>query len=454
MRSAVCTHRVPVATGAANRCELAAARWFLWHSAQGVDTRPAVRHWCLHGCRMLLSSPPPRRVNLQRAISGHVMMLLPRPLRMLVLVLIWGCSRWGYAQSPSLCALPADQYPALHAAEDVHRLSENLNSARRFMEPPPTPGRYAGGDVSGWPIDIVPTVASERLAALVPAGRVLRYSNMESLHPLRAFSAADFERGDAAMIGRPGVSNERLGYRELFSRQARGVVADVRHFYAPHNLLWLSGGVMAGAVMANTGFDEHLVRDSYLENVVLAPSDELYEGLHEPKFLGDGYYTIPVFAVAAFAEPIVDDLPLGSETAQWGQRSLRTILVGGPPLLGLQYLTGGGRPSESNESSEWRPFQDNNGVSGHSFMGAIPFMSAAKMTDNVWLKGGLYVASALPATSRINDDAHFFSQAFMGWWLAYLAESAVDHSFDSSSSRRWQFYPSADGTGVVVSTQW
>ena len=29
----------------------------------------------------------------------------------------------------------------------------------------------------------------------------------------------------------------------------------------------------------------------------------------------------------------------------------------------------------------------------------------------------------------------------MGWWLAYLAESAVDRSLDSSSARRWQIIP-------------
>ncbi len=93
---------------------------------------------------------------------------------------------------------------------------------------------------------------------------------------------------------------------------------------------------------------------------------------------------------------------------------LRSILVGGPPLLVLQWATGGARPTETDESSEWRPFHDNNGVSGHSFMGAIPFLSAAKMADNIWIKGSFYAASTLPGISRVNDDAHYFSQAFLG----------------------------------------
>lgn len=246
----------------------------------------------------------------------------------------------------------------------------------------------------------------------------------------------------------PLVETEAVNLRDRLQEQWAGIRSDYAEFYSPRGLAWLAGGIGAGALMANTGFDEHFARDAFLENIVLAPSDEFYENLHQPKFLGDGYYTIPAFVVAALAEPLIDDLPLGSETAEWGQRSLRTILVGVPPLLGLQFVTGGGRPDETRESSEWRPFQDNNGVSGHAFMGAIPFMSAARMTDNIWAKGGLYAASTLPAISRMNDDAHYFSQVFLGWWLAYLAESAVDRSHDPASNRRFFAYPQLGGIGV------
>ncbi|MEZ6069860.1 MAG: hypothetical protein R3C10_06170 [Pirellulales bacterium] len=93
-------------------------------------------------------------------------------------------------------------------------------------------------------------------------------------------------------------------------------------------------------------------------------------------------------------------------------------------MLALQAVTGASRPGESTSESHWKPFDDNNGVSGHAFMGAIPFMSAAKMTDNIWFKGALYAASALPAMSRVSDDDHYFSQAFLGWWMAYMAASA------------------------------
>jgi hypothetical protein len=119
-------------------------------------------------------------------------------------------------------------------------------------------------------------------------------------------------------------------------------------------------------------------------------------------------------------------------------------------MLALQYLTGGSRPGESPNQSKWDPGADNNGVSGHSFMGAIPFLSAAKMADNTWLKAGLYAGSALPALSRINDDDHYPSQAFLGWWIAYLAASAVDHSQDSVNDNRVHILPRPDGVGVAI----
>jgi hypothetical protein len=91
-------------------------------------------------------------------------------------------------------------------------------------------------------------------------------------------------------------------------------------------------------------------------------------------------------------------------------------------------LTGGSRPGEEDHGSQWRPFSDDNGVSGHSFVGAVPFLSAAYMTDNRFLRGTLIAASTLPAVSRLNDDAHYASQAIIGWSLAFFAANAVNHT--------------------------
>lgn len=97
-------------------------------------------------------------------------------------------------------------------------------------------------------------------------------------------------------------------------------------------------------------------------------------------------------------------------------------------MLAMQYIIGASRPGETSAGSHWKPFDDTNGVSGHAFMGAVPFISAAKMTDDPFWKAGLYFASALPGLSRINDDDHYTSQVILGWWMAYLAANAIDET--------------------------
>lgn len=279
------------------------------------------------------------------------------------------------------------------------------------------------------------------------------YASPPSADPVRdlvASSPSDRFHAYATLdLGRhPSAFLNEVTLFGVLSEQWGGIRSDYAEFYSPAGLAYITCGMAAGAIMANSPFDEHF-RDSYKQRVVGSPPGALHNALHQPKIFGEGMYTIPTFIALALAEPWIDDLPLGSEASEWGQRSIRTILVGGPAVIGLQLLTGASRPGESSASSKWKPLQDNNGVSGHSFMGAVPFLSAAKMTDNILLKSGLYTASVLPGLSRLNDDEHYFSQVVLGWWVAYIAASAVDHSHNPHSPHQWHVYPSSDGLGFA-----
>ena len=98
-------------------------------------------------------------------------------------------------------------------------------------------------------------------------------------------------------------------------------------------------------------------------------------------------------------------------------------------MLFMQACLGASRPDEQTYESRWQPFADNNAVSGHAFVGAMPFLTAGRMLeqhDRPYMAGCLYFCSTLPAWSRVNDDAHYFSQACLGWWMAYLACRAVN----------------------------
>ncbi|WP_197440332.1 phosphatase PAP2 family protein [Polystyrenella longa] len=186
--------------------------------------------------------------------------------------------------------------------------------------------------------------------------------------------------------------------------------------------------------MANSSIDEKL-RHKVQQNIRSATSDDWFEMLHAQKELGNGYYTLPLFAASWMVGEVFDEDPRAALAGTWGERSLRAFAVGAPPMLLAQRVTGASRPGEATYKSNWNPLQDNNGVSGHSFMGAIPFLTAAKMTDEPWLQTLYYGGSTLAAFSRVNDDHHYASQAFLGWGFAWLATRAV-FSTDSRTVKK------------------
>ncbi len=214
--------------------------------------------------------------------------------------------------------------------------------------------------------------------------------------------------------------------------------SDHRHFYSLDSMVGLSYGLAGGALMANTKFD-NTVQAHFQASVRNAGSDEWFHTLEAQKKLGNGYYTIPVFAIAWAAGSLLEDDPIADNVGEWGERSIRSILVGAPPMLATQYIVGGSRPGESTAGSDWKLFQDHNGVSGHSFMGAIPFLTAAQMAEVSWVKFALYAGSTLVPLSRINDDDHYASQAFLGWWFALLATKAIDST--QRGHTNWTFAP-------------
>lgn len=228
------------------------------------------------------------------------------------------------------------------------------------------------------------------------------------------------------------------------------VVSDYRDFYSLRSLAALGAGLGVGAVMANTSIDES-IRDTWQENVRSARSDEYLEAFHEPKILGDGYYMIPAYAGVAFVGSWFEEGTVIRGIGDWGSGSLRTIGVGAPMMLALQYATGGARPGE-DLGSDWNPFQHTHGVSGHAFMGAVPFLTAAKMAQSPFWKTAFYAGSVFPGLSRINDDDHYASQVVLGWWIAYLAASAVDRTNVERSNFTVGPIPTANG--VAFGLQW
>ncbi|KAA3662309.1 MAG: PAP2 family protein, partial [Calditrichaeota bacterium] len=188
--------------------------------------------------------------------------------------------------------------------------------------------------------------------------------------------------------------------------------------YGGRNLLLLTAILGAGAVLSLTRADQE-VRYWYHSDMRSGSSDH-FASMAKP--FGDGMVMLPVY-LGAFALKYMPTNKILQSVSLWGEYSLRMILVGAPPVLALQNGLGASRPTEND--SHWRPFNDDNSVSGHAFMGAVPFLAAGKMVKARLLKTGFYVASTFTGWSRINDDKHYFSQAVMGWLMAVLSSKSV-----------------------------
>jgi membrane-associated phospholipid phosphatase len=217
---------------------------------------------------------------------------------------------------------------------------------------------------------------------------------------------------------------------------------DYQDFYSLRGMAIVGAQVGAAAVLANTSLDEDF-QEWHDDRIKSSGSDDFADAV---SWLGDGTIMLPVVVGAAVLECFArDDQPVLRRVGRWGNRCSRSIVVGGPTVLGLQYLLGASRPVEGRGSS-WKPFDDNNSVSGHAFMGATPFLNAAHMTESLPLKVTFYGLSTLPAWSRVNDQRHYLSQVLLGWGIAWLAADVVDRT--ERGQQKWVVVPYAAEGGM------
>lgn len=197
--------------------------------------------------------------------------------------------------------------------------------------------------------------------------------------------------------------------------------SDIQYYFAQDNLIDFGKVMLTGAVFANTGLDGY-VRKRWRQDI---QSKNLDRVLSVPNSIADlSVFFFPVYvATALIGQQFPNNLD-AIDAYEWGYQSARTFVLAGVQQAVLTNVLGSGRPYKE-QPSRWAPFRYKFGVSGHALYGAVPFLTVANMTETPILKGLMYVLSTLPALSRINKDKHYFSQAFLGWGLAFLTSRSV-----------------------------
>jgi len=251
----------------------------------------------------------------------------------------------------------------------------------------------------------------------------------------------------------PIAKNQKIAQQRINNSLTawEAIQKDYQSFYAPKTLERLAIGFGLGGVAANTQLDNNF-QNWYQENIRSNSTDEISK---VAKTFGEGKIMIPVALLSATINYIEPKSSIGV----WGVYTSRAYLVGAPAVLLMQVVTGASRPdessdgsNESNRGSKWKPFNDNNGVSGHAFVGAVPFLTLAHLyAKNKPIKYLAYLASFATAWSRMNDNAHYLSQASLGWYMAY---ESVDAVFDADRPKeKVSIYPIAGYKSMGVSVQ-
>jgi hypothetical protein len=265
----------------------------------------------------------------------------------------------------------------------------------------------------------------ETLRGVDPEAAAWRPLGHDVTEEQRIVTQLSAQLGGSAQVFKPLPAEPfaagRLAKYPRVERFVGNAFSDAANFYSCRSLATMGVAFGIGAALANTDADKD-IREAYFNGI------GYQSGIHGFKFFGEGLYTLPAYAAIGLVGTAFDNRPVGGVLQEYGVRGLRTALVGGPPMLLMQVVTGAGRPNEHPWGSRWVPFYDNNGVSGHAFIGAIPFVTAAKMTDRPVLKVIFYGLSVMPALSRLNDSAHYPSQIFLGYTMSVVAATAVDHT--------------------------
>lgn len=250
----------------------------------------------------------------------------------------------------------------------------------------------------------------------------------------------------------PGTAPD-LEQTSRWRRTGRTIGRDFGSLYSVRPLVRIGGALAVGGALANTSADEE-IQDWYREDVRSDGTDDFAKSA---KALGDTWVA-PTFVLLGLAGELAADGPVGSSgsgVVGWVRHTGRAAIIGLPSVYYLQQLTGGNRPSDG-VGSDWEPFDGSHGVSGHTFLGAIPFLTIARMSDYRAVDALAILASTLAGWARMNDDQHYLSQIFLGWYAAWEATGAIARSdrqaLGENEERAYTVTPLAlpDGGGVQV----
>ncbi len=233
--------------------------------------------------------------------------------------------------------------------------------------------------------------------------------------------------------------------RDSGIEQGSRLCQDYKNFYWSENLFYVAGAVAIAAPIANTQMDQRFA-DWYQKQGRTQQADDV--ALFVKNF-GEFKYAIPGYIAMSLTGHLFPDHAIMTPIGEFGDRGLRALAVGAPMVGVLQYGLGATRPG--TRDSNWHPFSGaSNSASGHTFVGAIPFLTAASMVESKTLKVLFIAGSMATGWSRIHTNDHYLSQTILGWSMAYLAVEAINRTEDQRGRMRIVPLVTPNGGGMGI----
>jgi hypothetical protein len=244
----------------------------------------------------------------------------------------------------------------------------------------------------------------------------------------------------------PRSYQERVWHvHDTATEQMNRLCHDFENMYLSKNVIGLGLAVAVAAPLACTSADQE-ARDWYQRE---ARGREADEWARRGSDVGDYWVTIPLLVGASVAGGLFPEYAPTATAGEWGNRSIRALLVGAPAVVAVQVGLDHARPEDR---PGWEHLEDVDAVATQGFVGAVPFLTAASMVESRPLRYLLVAGSLWPTWAGLHDDSQTVSQAVLGWSIAVLATHSVNQTEAGASRLRLTpvALPHGPGVGVVI----
>lgn len=194
------------------------------------------------------------------------------------------------------------------------------------------------------------------------------------------------------------------------------IIMDYKNTYTLDKSEQYLAFIGTGAAFANTQLDTN-IRDWYQDHMKNNKITKIYNIINDIHNYQAVIAGTTILSVAYF-------MPDDDFFWELTSNTVRGLLIALPQQYIMTEVIEGKRPTDGSSWSLNPMTNESATVSGHALY-SIPFFTAAKLSENTFLKAFFNVLAFLPGLARINDDKHYFSQVLIGTGFGYLATNSV-----------------------------